>query len=326
MQAQLQNRGVAILDAASRHVSREAKRAYNRDEHEDFSITLKLLELLRDGWASGPVFDVACGYAVGLTHHKYLYKRAERAAFVRREFLRAIPDYDYSREALPERDPTDGRRHYGNQHRLGKRDRIRNLAAESIARPDTITGRVSNEYQSAKCERPGDRLPVADDRYPVPDLLGAGGHAARPVADRRSARAPGIFSGRSRWTDLDLLGRRELGRTLSRARWAKYYRNSQDTEASTAGVLEYLERAEATETDLSRQCDLRMAWITVGNAARGLEKPFVAACYAIHGVHPDKLQAKTEARRKAKLGTLFGKVCLEEPRQHEPDPRVPCAA
>jgi hypothetical protein len=109
------------------------------------------------------------------------------------------------------------------------------------------------------------------------------------------------------WTDLDLHGRQELARSLVRARWAKYDRNSQDTEASTSSVLYYLESAEATETELSRQCDLRMAWITVRNAARGLAQPFVAASYASWGVHPDKLQAKIEARRQAKLGTLFGK-------------------
>ena len=127
----MQSRALAILDSASRYVSREAKRAYNREEHEDFSITLKLLELLRDGWASGPgVFDVACGYAVGLPHARYLHKRSERAAFVRREFLQAIPDYDLSREPLPERDPADGRRRSkGRESRLDTRT-IKEAAAK----------------------------------------------------------------------------------------------------------------------------------------------------------------------------------------------------
>lgn len=113
----LQNCAVAILESACKYVYGEAQRAHDNEEHEDFSITLKLLELLRDGWASRPgIFDVACGFAVGLCHSRYLWRRGERAAFMRREFLSITPDYDYSKETLPNRDPADGRRHYGNQY------------------------------------------------------------------------------------------------------------------------------------------------------------------------------------------------------------------
>ena len=41
-------------------------RARTRQEHEDASMTLRLLGLLCDGWSSGPrLFDVACGHAMG---------------------------------------------------------------------------------------------------------------------------------------------------------------------------------------------------------------------------------------------------------------------
>ena len=100
-----QSYAFAILDSASRHIYGEAQRARSRDEYENFSISLKLLQLLRDGWATGPsIFDVACGFAVGLCHARYLYRRGERAAFMRKEFLSITPDYDYSRETVPNRD------------------------------------------------------------------------------------------------------------------------------------------------------------------------------------------------------------------------------
>jgi hypothetical protein len=154
------------------------KRARTREEHEDFTITLKLLGLLRDGCATGDLFNLACGYAVGLCHARYLYKRAERSAFMRLEFLRAIPDYDYSTEIMPDRDPADGRRHYGNQ--------FRNLAAQRNAQHDSITSRDPNEDIEAAGKRFGDR-PIAYDPHSAPSRAGAPDFTARPVADRRGA-------------------------------------------------------------------------------------------------------------------------------------------
>jgi hypothetical protein len=105
------------LDHALVHVWREAQLARSCEEHEDFNIALKLLGLLRDGSSSGDLFNLACGYAVGLCHARYLRRSAERAESMRLEFLQAIPDYDWSREPrIPDRDPTDGRRHFGNQY------------------------------------------------------------------------------------------------------------------------------------------------------------------------------------------------------------------
>ena len=103
------------LDHALVHVWREAQLAQSCEEHEDFEIALKLLGLLRDGSSSGDLFNLACGYAVGLCHARYLRRRAERAEFMRMEYLRCIPDYDASTEKPMERDPTDGRRHFGNK-------------------------------------------------------------------------------------------------------------------------------------------------------------------------------------------------------------------
>jgi hypothetical protein len=74
-QASTQLSSLAILESASKHVYDEAQRARTREEREDFAITLKLLGLIRDGWSTGPaIFDVACGYAVGLCHARYLQR------------------------------------------------------------------------------------------------------------------------------------------------------------------------------------------------------------------------------------------------------------
>ena len=116
---------LTLLEDAIVYIYREAKLARSCEEHEDFAITLKLLTLLRDGSAGPALFDLACGYAVGLPHATYLYRRAARAAFMRQELFRATPDYDYSTEIVPDDDPTDGRRrYYGNG--------FRNLAGEAL--------------------------------------------------------------------------------------------------------------------------------------------------------------------------------------------------
>jgi hypothetical protein len=111
-------KGLLILAGAIRHLHLEAQCARSETEFEDYSITLRLLGLLADGWTGGPgLLNVACAYAVGIPHAKYLRRRAERAEFERLELLRAIPDYDYSREPRLGPDLTDGRRHLGSVHR-----------------------------------------------------------------------------------------------------------------------------------------------------------------------------------------------------------------
>ena|ERR1035441_124391 len=56
-----------LLEHAIDYTYRETQaRARTRQEHEDASMTLRLLGLLCDGWSSGPrLFDVACGHAMG---------------------------------------------------------------------------------------------------------------------------------------------------------------------------------------------------------------------------------------------------------------------
>jgi hypothetical protein len=216
---------VAILKSASRYIYGEAQQARGQEEHEDFSITLKLLELLREGWSRPGIFDVACGFAVGLGHARYLFRRAERAAFMRREFLSITPDYDYSRVNVPDRDPADGRRHYGNKYasrgldtaaikeaaaRLGitvaavyRRlrqgrtweeaisegpygHRLRALAAERVARHDSTANCIPDEDIEAAGGGFGER-PTGDDRHHAPNRARAAGYAALPAADRRGA-------------------------------------------------------------------------------------------------------------------------------------------
>lgn len=137
-----------LLTDASEYLYRELqKRARTREEHEDGSISLMLLKLLREGWASGPnIFDLACGLAVGCVHARYMHKRAERAAFERLELLRAIPDYDYSTEAKPGRDPADGRRHFGNQFGCRKKPPQR---ISSLAQIDAMKRAAGGDYFGA---------------------------------------------------------------------------------------------------------------------------------------------------------------------------------
>jgi hypothetical protein len=105
----MDNAAVLTLEHAIVHVHRAGKLARNCDEHDDIAITLKLLGLLREGWTTGRgLFDLACGYAVGLPHKKYVHRREARRAYLHQQFLRLIPDYDYSRPETPDCDPTDG--------------------------------------------------------------------------------------------------------------------------------------------------------------------------------------------------------------------------
>lgn len=79
------------------------------------------------------------------------------------------------------------------------------------------------------------------------------------------------------------------------------------SRASTASILDYLAWAEANEPDVWLQDDYRIAWITVLRASRGERSPHVSATYAVLGLHPDKVRAAIEARRKALLGAYYQK-------------------
>jgi hypothetical protein len=182
-----------ILSHAIHHLHLEAQIARSREEYEDFSIALKLLGLLCDGWNSGPgLFNLACAYATGLPHQRYLYGRAQRAEFERLELLRAIPDYDYSTEPRMDRDPMDGRRHYGND--FAKREnRLRNLAAKAIAADDSNSSCNADADIAAAGFGLGDWT-GADSLHIAPSRTCIGGQSELVASDRRkppkSVRSP----------------------------------------------------------------------------------------------------------------------------------------
>jgi hypothetical protein len=70
-------------------------------------------------------------------------------------------------------------------------------------------------------------------------------------------------------------------------------------------ILHYLECAEAREPDVWLRDDYRIAWLTILYAARGRPQPFVLATYQVLGIHPDRLLAAIEARRRVVLGSLY---------------------
>jgi hypothetical protein len=171
----------STLEHSINYLAREAQFAQTRDEHENFSIALRLLGLIYDGWNPTPsLFDVACGYVVGLVSAKYIYRKARRLAHERRELLRAIPDYDYSTETLSDDDPTDGRRHYGNQ--------FLRMAIEIGPKHDAITACGARENDAAADWKTGERAD-SDDRYSVSAGARVGDLAGRTVdPGRRPAK------------------------------------------------------------------------------------------------------------------------------------------
>ena len=73
----------------------------------------------------------------------------------------------------------------------------------------------------------------------------------------------------------------------------------------SARVLVRLEQAEATEPNPHYRDDIRVAWITALNAARGVSQPHVAATYSVLGLHPLNVWPAIVERRKAELGALY---------------------
>jgi hypothetical protein len=73
----------------------------------------------------------------------------------------------------------------------------------------------------------------------------------------------------------------------------------------TQRILGHLEQAEICEMQPDFQDAFRLAWITVLYAARGEAQPFVHAHYRVYGLHPDRLAAAVEARRRAQLGPFY---------------------
>ena len=171
------------LEHVITYIHRQAQRARTREEHEDFDVVLKLLALLRQGWTPSPtLFDVACGCALGVTNRKLLYRREARAAFERRKLLSLIPDYDYSTEILPDRDPMDGKRHYGNNFGC-KENRLRNLAGATGSQDEPISTGCQDEYDTSAGLGFGDRA-GADNRHSLPSRTSVADCTGRPRSDR----------------------------------------------------------------------------------------------------------------------------------------------
>jgi hypothetical protein len=176
--------GIAILESASIYLHGEAQLARSENEHEDFSVSIKVLALLREGWSEGPgLFDLACGYAIGLPSSKIFYKRAKRAAFQHQQFLRLIPDYDYSNEKPPEHDQTDGRkRFYGNRFT----GRLCDMGTSPVSPDDPTTTSEPTTNYAAAGGRVGDR-PEAYGCQSGPYSERAAGRPGGPDAYRGSA-------------------------------------------------------------------------------------------------------------------------------------------
>jgi len=188
--------GVAMLESASKYLHLEAQLARSENEYEDFSISIKVLALLREGWSAGPgIFDLACGYAIGLPSSKIFHKRAKRAAFQQQQFLRLIPDYDASRGIVPEHDQTDGRkRFYGNRFT----GRLCNMGTSAVSRDDATTTSEPTANYAAASWAMGDRT-EAHDCQSIPDseraaANPAGSYACRGSAPKRISSAAQIIA------------------------------------------------------------------------------------------------------------------------------------
>src|SRR5258708_4797525 len=83
-------------------------------------------------------------------------------------------------------------------------------------------------------------------------------------------------------------------------------------------IMVRLERAELLEVNPHVQCDIRIAWLTVLYASRGVSEPHVQATAAILGVHPDRVWPKIEAARRAKLGADYDKFFGESSSPKKP--------
>jgi hypothetical protein len=80
----------------------------------------------------------------------------------------------------------------------------------------------------------------------------------------------------------------------------------------TERILARLIQAETHEANPHFRDDIRQAFITVSFAAKGDTQPFVNASYRMYGLHPDKLYAAIEARKRAQLGTLYHEITHDE--------------
>jgi hypothetical protein len=112
-----------------------------------------------------------------------MFRREARGTFLHQQFLRLIPDYDYSNEMVPEVDPTDGRkRFYGNKYT----GRLCDLDTSPGSQDDATTTRETDADNEAGGERLGDRRNTKD-RHSAPSLTRTRDRAGIPDAYRGSA-------------------------------------------------------------------------------------------------------------------------------------------
>ena len=71
-------KAAAFLADVTRYIHGEGQKARTQDEHEDFTVALRILKAIREGWTE-PV-NVAYYYTFGLHPDKYRRKRLERHA------------------------------------------------------------------------------------------------------------------------------------------------------------------------------------------------------------------------------------------------------
>jgi hypothetical protein len=97
-------------------------------------------------------------------------------------------------------------------------------------------------------------------------------------------------------------------------------------------VLVYLEKAEKKEIDPWLRDDIRIAWITVSWAQRGVPEwswhrdssPHVAATYQVLRCHPDQVWPRIVALRKVNLGSMYS--LMFDDVAIPASPKKPCAS
>jgi hypothetical protein len=84
--------GKAFLNRVVQRVYQAAQRAGSREEHELFSLSLRLLGEVRKG--TGNPWAVACQATFGCSFEKWKVRSLERQSMLAWELARCVPDYD----------------------------------------------------------------------------------------------------------------------------------------------------------------------------------------------------------------------------------------
>ncbi len=120
------SRRSAILDRVIGHLYFQAQKAACREEHELWSITLRLIGLARRG--DPPSLDWAAYLSVGRSFEKWRRGTQERLAMMAWELAACVPDYDpqevrrmkLERARRLEKSPVSCSQNERPEHRPGK--------------------------------------------------------------------------------------------------------------------------------------------------------------------------------------------------------------